>query len=114
MNLDISPEDITAAFRLKANGPKDKVRPVMVKFKSVELKNQVMRAKKKLTEDKSTTFVSEHLTKAAGELFAKARALKKQSKVHKAYTYNGNVYVRLTSDPTARPTLIKSVDDLPR
>lgn len=113
MGLTVHPENIIAAFRMKV-GAKDTARPIMVKFSSTKTKESVMRAKKSLREKKSQVFISEHLTKAAADRFAKARALVKQKKIVSAWTYNGNVYIKASSDATARPTIIHAMDDLPR
>ena len=92
-------------------GKKDKFRPIMVKFASRRLRDSIMIAKKNLSSD-SEIFISEHLTKSTTDIFMKARAMKKEKKLHAAWTYKGQVFVRKTDEATSRPTLIKSVQDL--
>jgi len=74
MGVTVDPKDVTAAFRMKA-GPRDTARSIMIKFDSAKTKEAVIRAKKHLHQKKSQVYISEHLTKAAAERFARARAL---------------------------------------
>lgn len=112
MDIRISPDDILSVFRMKA-GPRDKIRPVLVKFQSSHIRDKVMGAKKVLRLANKPIFLSDHLTRAAGELFFSARALVKQHKIHAAWTFNGQVFIRIAND-NARPQLIRSSNDLPR
>ena len=72
-----------------------------------------MGAKKGLRQNNRPIYFSDHLTKAAGDLFFAARALVKQRKIHAAWTFNGQVFIRIANDNT-KPLLIKSSADLPR
>ena len=110
LNVTVPLEDISSSFRMK-KGPKDKERPIMVKFANSNTKESVMRAKKELGKNNIPIFISDHLTKAAAEIFAKARALVKGKKLHAAWSFSGLVYVKV--NPTARATIIKSLNDLP-
>ena len=112
MEITISPEEIVSAFRMKA-GPRDKIRPLLVRFKSSQIRDKVMGAKKGLRLANKPIYLSDHLTRAAGELFFSALALVKQHKIHDAWTFNGQVYIRITND-NAKPLLIKASNDLAR
>src|SRR5207244_11212852 len=94
-------------------GPRDKIRPVLVKFPSCQIRDKVMGAKKGLRVANKPIYLSDHLTRAAGELFFSARALVKQRQIHAAWTFNGQVYIRIATD-NARPQLVRSSTDLPR
>ena len=72
LNITVTPDDIISAFRMKA-GPRDKIRPVMVKFKTSQIRDSVMGAKKNLRLNNKPIYFSDHLTRAAGELFFSAR-----------------------------------------
>ena len=109
LNVDIVPTDISIAHRVKA-GPKDSVRPVIVRFTNRKARNLVYYAKKSL---KSTRiFISEHLTKTSADLFFKARKLLREKKIHATWTQNGQVLVKFSSDPSTRATVIRSRADL--
>ena len=112
LDLQIDRSEIVSAFRMK-KGLKDNFRPIMVKFSSLSSKEKVYKEKKNLRKNKSSIFISDHLTPAASERFAMARRFMREKKIHSTWTFNGHVYVRVTPDPLARPKIIKSIDDLP-
>jgi hypothetical protein len=115
LGVKIQPGDISIAHRLKA-GPKDRVRPIIVRFNSRRVRNDVYAAKKELRQSNTSTaeriFISEHLTKDASDLFYEARKLLKEKKIFAAWTQSGQVFVRFTSDPSNRPAAIKCKADL--
>jgi len=110
LGIDLQPGDISIAHRMRA-GPKDKCRPVIVRFTSRRTRNLIYASKKNLkVSDRSSEriFISEHLTKEASDLFFEARAQLKAKKIFAAWTQNGQVLVRFTSDPNSRVAVIKS------
>lgn len=107
LGVEATVQDISIAHRLKA-GPRDKVRPVIVRFVNRKLRNQVLGVKKQLKN--STFFVSEHLTKAASQLFFEARKLVRDKKLNSAWTRNGQVVVKLGT--TDRGKVVRNVNDL--
>ena len=111
LHLEVQPSDISTAHRLKA-GPKDKTRPIIVRFTSRRVRNQVYAAKKFLKGGTSKVFISEHLTKADSDLFYEARQLLRQKKIFAAWTQNGLVHVRFSPDPTTKATVIRCRADL--
>ena len=113
LGLDITTQDISIAHRLKA-GPKDSCRPIIVRFTNRQTRNTVYAAKSQLKDRSGRVFISEHLTKNASDLFFEARKLLREKKVYAAWTQNGQVHVRHTSDPQVRPKIIKCHDDFNR
>lgn len=67
--------------------------------------------KKTLRNSDKQIHISEHLTKTAADLFAKARSFVKEKKCHAAWTFKGQVYIKKTSDE-GKGMLVKSISDL--
>ena len=111
LNVVVQPSDISIAHRLKA-GPKDSVRPTLVRFTTRKARNEVYGAKRMLKGSAKTIFISEHLTKSAAELFYMARKLLRERKIHATWTQNGQVFVKFSSDPNDRAALIRVKKDL--
>ncbi len=112
LNVKISPDDIVTAFRLRS-GSNNRIRPVIVKFKNSLLKDSVLRAKRNLQLSEKSILIFDHLTRANLELLFSARALLRQKKIHAAWTFNGQVFVKFDDDNLSKPSLIKSSVDLP-
>jgi len=113
LKLDVSPQDISTAHRLKA-GPRDTSRPIIVRFTSRRVRENVFRAKKMLKDAPlpNRVFISEQLTKSASSLFYEARKRQREKKLTSAWTHNGQVFVKFGSDAGEKATLVKSVLDL--
>ena len=112
LGVRVQPQDISVAHRIKA-GLKEKVRPVIVRFQNRQTRNAVYRAKKNLKDMVGNhVFISEHLTKTASDLFYSARKLVKEKRITAAWTQNGQVFIKVSADPTARSKLVKSNADL--
>ena len=103
LGITLSPSDISIAHRLKA-GPKDKIRPVIVRFTSRKARNSVYAAKKQLRHQEGKIFISEHLTKNSSDLFFEARKLLREKKIYGT--------TRLNPDSSSRPSVIKCCSDL--
>lgn len=113
LKVKLEPGDIEEAYRIKA-GPRDKCRPVVVKFTKRFTRQDILSKKKTLRNSDKQIYISEDLTKTTADMFSKARALIKDKKIHAAWTFNGNLFIRKSADPSARPVLIRSVSDMPR
>ena len=111
LNVHVKDSDIAIAHRLK-KGPRDSVRPVIVRFINRRVRNDVYFARKQLKGQNSQVFISEHLTKNASDLFFEARKLLKEKRIFSTWTHNGQVFIKFTSDPSTRAVLIKSKADL--
>lgn len=113
LNMIIDPEDVSYAYRLKA-GPKDKVRPVLVKLESYTTKSKILSARRTLVASRSSIYINEHLTEINSKIFAAARSSVKNKRVHSAWSFNGLIYIKANNQLNCRPTLIRSIDDLPK
>ena len=90
LHIDIKREDISVAHRLK-KGARDAVRPVIVRFTTKKVRNLVYASKKALKGNPDKTLITEHLTKAASELFFKTRILQRDGKIFATWTQNGHL-----------------------
>jgi len=95
------------AHHLKA-GPRNKVRPVLVRFANRQARNFALTCKGKLKD--SPVFISEQLTKSASQLFYEARKLVRGHRLSASWTRNGQVMIKTTS--TARGKLVKNMSEL--
>lgn len=89
LGMELTSSAISAAYRLgsKSNG---KIRPIILRLSSPELRSDVWKGKTKL---KGTTFVlSEYLTKQRKSLFLKARS---HFSVRNVWTIGGSIMVKL-------------------
>ena len=112
LGVEIGLQDISLAHRLKA-GAKDSTRPVIVRFTNRRARNLVYGSRKRLKDHQANRiFISEHLTKAAADLFFEARRMLRERKIYGAWTQSGQVYVRFSPDPSTRGSLIRSTADL--
>jgi hypothetical protein len=111
LGIDLLPRDVSIAHRIKA-GPKDLARPIVVRFTSRKVRNLVYSSKKKLKDCGHRVFISEHLTKAASDLFFEARKLVRDKRLSAAWTQNGQIFVKASSDPNIRAVIAKSRSDL--
>lgn len=72
---------------------------VLLEFSSVDCKREIFRSKKKLYNDEnanySTLFVNDFLTKNRSVILKKARDLKKERRIHSAFSFDGNVYIKV-------------------
>jgi hypothetical protein len=113
MGVDIDRRDISVAHRLRAS-PRDKHRPVIVRFTSRRARDTVFRAKRELKTlpKENAIFISEHLTKTASTLFFEARKLVREHKVSAAWTMHGLVNVKKTDTASERPTIVRTLQEL--
>ena len=80
LGVRVLPQDISVAHRLKAS-KQDKVRPVIVKFVSRKVRNNVYQARMLLKGTGNNIIIAQHLTKSTSELFYEARKLLKDDKI---------------------------------
>jgi hypothetical protein len=121
LSVEVSPSDITSAYRMKENKStkKDVPRPIMVTFGNRRVRDEIFRAKKTLKpsgdrrsrHDDQPVYISEYLTPVANSMYFEARQRLKGKKLHAAWTNNGRVYVKFVEDSNERPTWIRSVRD---
>lgn len=121
LSVPTTPKDILVAHRLKA-GKNDKFRPVIVRFASRKIRDDIYRAKKKLFQPRDNeqrqdgqhvrVYITEHLTRKNSDVYFEARNLVKAKRLAFAWTYNGLTNVKLSSDVQEKPTVIRSAEDL--
>src|SRR5207248_3851333 len=85
LHVDISPDDISIAHRLRV-GARDSVRPVIVRFNNRKARNKVYSAKSQLKNSGKRIFINEHLTKMNSDIFFEARKLVREKKIFAAWT----------------------------
>jgi hypothetical protein len=92
---DIVAGDISTAFRVRKM-PYDKHRPIIVRFASRRMRDQVYAARRKLWRQtpRVEVYVNEMLTKRNSDLFATCRKLWKQERVSSSWTQNGAVFIK--------------------
>ena len=134
LGVSVTATDIAVAHRLR-KGKADAFRRIIVQFNARKVRDNVLRAKKKLfvarvggsgsTSGASNTaggpgsvstggiFISEHLTRAASLLFFEARRLVKDRKLASAWTYKGLVNFKL-SLTQERPFIAREMADFGR
>jgi hypothetical protein len=113
LGVAVQRQDISVAHRLKASAH-DQFRPVIVRFTSRRMRDDVYRAKrelKTLPRDKAI-YISEHLTRLASSVFFEARKLLRDKKLTAAWTMHGLVNVKYTSNVAEKPTIIRNVAEL--
>lgn len=119
LGLTISEADISTAYRIPRRG-KDRHRPLIVKFVSQRIRNMVYRARTTLKKSShgngdSIIYINEHLSFHNAQIYAKARSLIKEKKAVSAWTFGGNVFIRLTEGQDEKPrrmTTLKNIDEL--
>lgn len=110
LNLALTARDISSAYRIK-KGPKDSSRPILVRFSSRKIRDEVYGSKKVLKGSTQPIFISEHLSKSVADLYYEARKMFRDKKLIACWTMHGQLFVRFTSDPGERPALIQSRSD---
>ena len=125
LNVTVSRSDISSAHRMRP-GQKDTVRPIIVRFANRRTRDKIYRARKMLKRDRPTAsdqtqpiqrtsqpvYISEHLTKAASDLFFEARQLVREKRFFSTWTQNGQVHVRISSDASTKPKVVKCHEDI--
>ena len=119
LSIPVKLRDISVAHRLKA-GKNDTCRPIIVRFTSRRVRDEVFRAKKRLftprdSSDGNTApkvFISEHLTKNATNLFYEARKLVRDKKLTAAWSHKGLINVKFTANVNEKPKVVRCVADL--
>lgn len=108
--LDLA--DISTAHRIP-RGKGDKVRPIIVRFTTRRIRDDVYRARRKLRERQSTpVYINENLTRSNAHIFSEARRLLKIKKISGTWTNGGFVFIKRTTNPGEKPDKITDIEDL--
>lgn len=108
LKIKVTSSDVSAVHRLP-KGKQDKYKPIIVRFLSRRLRDEVYRARKLLRQvtiaasnsdpgDENGTcrvFINEHLTKSNERTFAHCRKLWKEKKISGTWTWHGITYIKL-------------------
>lgn len=91
----IEASDVDRIHRVGKKVP-GRSRPTLIKFATYRARKRVMDKRSSFKNSESTTpiFLNEDLTKRRAQLFWKARQLKKEKRIHDAWTYDGNILVK--------------------
>lgn len=113
LGVMVSPTDISAAHRLQ-KGTKDTTRPILIRFTNRKARDSVYFAKKALRNDTSgdKIYISEHLTKDAGDIFYEARKMVREKKLFATWSSRGVIFVKRSSQNEERPSAVKNKEEL--
>lgn len=116
LKIDVGESDISITHRLP-KGNKDKYHPIIVRFTSRRIRDNVYRAKKNLrgqfrTADGGGVYINEHLTKAHDSIFSECRKLVKTKKVDTAWTWHGITYVKQLNGQIKRVASMNVLEQL--
>jgi hypothetical protein len=123
LGIEVSSKDISVAHRLKA-GKNDRYRPIIVRFASRKVRDEIFRAKRKLfaprDRDGSSSgntekiYISEHLTRGVSNIFFEARKMVRDKRLASAWTHKGLVNVKYSAEANEKPTVIRALADFGR
>lgn len=109
LGVHVHPQDISIAHRLKA-GPRETVRPVIVRFVNRKVRDKILSSKSKLKNSNTRVFISEHLTKNSSDLFYAARRSVREKKIFSAWTHNGQVVIKRNEN--GPKIIVRSEDEI--
>ena len=93
----VAKEDIVVSHRLgKQRDTGDRPRAVIVVFSKITVRNDVIRARRRLrnTRDQHQVFVNEDLAQRRAALVAATRQLKRNQKIADCWTYNRKIVIK--------------------
>ena len=106
LGVDVKKEDISTSHRVKSRGKRGN--PILVRFVRREKKQELLRKKKTLRDQKKDVYLEEDLTRMRAAIFYE---LRKDESVHSAWTYDGSLHYK-TSPSQAKGIAVNSPDDL--
>ncbi len=109
-NVDVTPNDLRSAHRLRSKRPGP--RPILVTFNSLSLRTSVVNARRPKQQLKfrgSNIYINDHLTKLNADLAHNARQLVKSRDSYSTWVREGQVFVKWSQD--SRPTHIQRMAD---
>ena len=111
-DVEIEKSSIESCHRL-GKVKDNKVRNIIVRFRSVKDKLAFVKSKQKLKEKKLKTYISDDLTKFRSEIAYTARQLKKEKKtnVRGTWVYNGHVYIETVSGDKLKINTMQELDE---
>ncbi len=110
LQVHIETDDIKDIGRMGKK--RDKVRDILIKFRSKTLRNKIYNRKKLLKQDKTDNmiFINEDLTNNRSKLFFEARKLRRREKIFGTWTQAGNIMVKVKESD--QPCAVKRYHEL--
>lgn len=109
MNLGLAPGDFESVYRL-GKPISGKNRPLLVSFASLKKRIEFSKAKKSMKQTATKIYINDHLTPAHNTLMYELRQMKREKKIHAAWTELGIVKVRMAEN--TRAIQVRDLDDL--
>lgn len=120
LGIAVTINDISAAHRLQ-RGKAESSRPIIVRFTSRRIRDEVFNARRLLRppkgsaesidQTKTSIYINEHLSKASAEIFFRTRQLLRQKEIAGTWTIGGEVFIKKTSE--GKPIKVRAISELP-
>ena len=109
LELSIKPADINACHTIK-NKQREKPDNIIIRFISRKNKVEVLKQSRKLKG--TNIYINEHLTPKNNEIAKKARLLRKQGKISRAWIRDCKVFIKTNGIPeVAKTVIIRKMSD---
>ena len=100
VSADIRPEDLDRSHRVgrprevsQNTNTVPRPREIIVKLTNYRARMQLLKGRAFLRSTKAKIFINEDLTSARKEIAYECRGLKRDNKIRKVWTYNGNIFI---------------------
>lgn len=117
VSADIRPEDLDRSHRV--GRPREvsqnantlpRPREIIVKLTNYRARMQLLKGRAFLRSTKARIFINEDLTSARKEIAYECRGLKRDNKIRKVWTYNGNIFIRDNNDVKKQISSVSELD----
>ena len=112
IDVNIKSTDIAACHRLPRSD-KSKHPTLLIKLTNRKIRAEFLGARKRLREARKNVYINEHLTKSTNTIYAAARQLLKDHRIQGAWTFNGNVVIKLLNNKTKTILSVSQLSDIP-
>lgn len=117
VSADIRPEDLDRSHRVgrprevsqNANAV-PRPREIIVKLTNYRARMQLLKGRAFLRSTKAKIFINEDLTSARKEIAYECRSLKRDNKIRKVWTYNGNIFIVDNNDVKKQISSVLELD----
>ena len=118
VDIDIKRRDVEAVQRLKPRKNENGPRRTIVRFKNRKICEALLRSSKEFhksaTQEKANLsdkiFINSNLSNYNRLLWGKSKALLKGNKIHKFWSFNGNIHIKINENDN--PLRIGHINDL--
>ncbi len=110
LQVGMESEDIKDIGRMGKK--RDKVRDILIKFRSKTIRDKIYTKRKLLRQDESDNmiFINEDLTNQRSKLFFEARKLRRREKIFGTWTQAGNIMIKVKESD--QPCAVKQYHEL--